>query len=322
MFVAFANYHDGLGGFKANLPIYVLQQNNFSLNQTLTSLGATDVEYFTIHGERFLLVANRFGGYSEKQNSDVCRWEAGKFNVFQHIPTNDVRDTHYFTINTRKFLSFSKFLQVSIYEWQNGKFSNKIQDIQLRNPRRCNTFTIDCATYIACGRMLDDGTEATTVLAWSGKQFAVWRDLSFSSLNGHPNIFIANDIVYFATTSSRQNPVSAVLSFIGIKFIHHPSMQIWPYAKGWESFTTAKGEVFVVVANYDYYMSTQTNARFKMKSAVYKLADNKLVLYQKLPTIGVVYVHAFTHKGKRYVAVVSHFNGTSYNLNSQIYIWN
>ena len=322
MFVAFANYRDSLGGFKANSPIYVLQQNSFTLNQTLTSFGATDVEYFTIHGEHFLVVANGFNGYSQKQNSNVFRWEAGKFNVFQYIPTNGVRDTHYFTINRRNFLSFSKLLQVSVCEWQNSKSSSKIQDIQIRNPRRCNTFTIDRVTYIACGRSLDSGADFTTFLAWSGEQFEPFWHHSESSIYGQQNVFIANDTVYFATRNVRQNAVSRIFLMTGIEFIYHQSIQIWPYAKGWESFNTPKGEVFVIVANYEYHKYTQSYAGYKVKSAVYKSADNRLNLYQQLPTTGAVYVHAFTHKRKIYVAVVNHFNGTSFNLNSEIYVWN
>ena len=241
---------------------------------------------------------------------------------FSTSQPNGVRDTHYFTINRRKFLSSSNLLQVSVYEWQNSKSSSKIQDIQIRKPRRCNTFTIDRVTYIACGRSLDSGADFTTFLAWSGEQFEPFWHHSESSIYGQQNVFIANDTVYFATRNIRQNAVSRIFSMTGIEFIYHQSIQIWPYAKGWESFTTPKGEVFVVVANYEYHKYTQSYAGYKVRSAVYKFADNRLNLYQQLPTTGAVYVHAFTHKGKIYVAVVNHFNGTSFNLNSEIYVWN
>ena len=135
-----------------------------------------------------------------------------------------------------------------------------------------------------------------------------------------PNIFIVYGTVYFATTlNSGQSDGSAIFDFIGIKFIYHQSTQI--QARDLKFFTTAEREVFVTVANYQYY-TLQSNPRQKVKSAVYKMANKKLNLYQQLPTTGAVYMHVFKHKGKIYVAVVNRFNGTGYNINSQIYIWN
>ena len=119
LFIAFAKYQEWGFLYKAKLPVYVLQQNNFTLNQTLVSFGVQDVEYFTIHGDHFLVVANEYDGSSYKLDSVVYRWEAGTFKEFQRIPTKRVKDTHYFTINTRKFLSFSNIIhgsnEVSIY---------------------------------------------------------------------------------------------------------------------------------------------------------------------------------------------------------------
>ena len=77
-----------------------------------------------------------------------------------------MKDTHYFTIDTRKLISLSNSMfgvhEVSIYEWKNEKVSNKIPDIQMRN--RCNTFTIYNTTYIACGR--EYRTQTVIVMRW------------------------------------------------------------------------------------------------------------------------------------------------------------
>ena len=65
-------------------------------------------------------MANEYVGHSYKQDSVVYRWEAGKFKKFQRIPRKGVKDTHYFTISTRKFISFTNQMygshEVSIYE--------------------------------------------------------------------------------------------------------------------------------------------------------------------------------------------------------------
>ena len=114
--------------------MYVLQNNNCTLNQTVDSWGATDVGYFSITDNCFLIVANAFDGKSHKQDSVLYRWEAGTSKEIQRIPTNDVQGIHYFTINTRKFMLVSNLdsNRVSIYECKNEKFGNKTQDIAIK----------------------------------------------------------------------------------------------------------------------------------------------------------------------------------------------
>ena len=84
-----------------------------------------------------------------------------------------------------------------------------------------------------------------------------------------------------------------------------------------DSFTVADA-VFLVVAN----RYTENGARYQVKSAVYKMTGNMFNLYQQLSTTGASYVHAFTHGGRQYLAVVNGFVGKGFNLDSSVYIWN
>ena len=295
------------------------------MNQTLDSFSVFGVEYFTINCNHFLVVANQYNNSRNSQDRTVVhRWEAGEFKKFQLIPTNRVTDTHYFAINTRKFVSFSNNqygrMKVSIYEWKNEKLSDKIQDIQITYAFRCNTFTIHNITYITCGKGWAR-RNAVTVLKWSGKQFEPFQDLPSSNVEGRPHIFHANGTVYLAIANF-QSPVgynpdtdSFIYRWNGIKFVHHQSIPTHG-AMGWDSFSTAAGEVFLVVAN----RYTQ-GYREKAKSAVYKMANNKFNLYQKLPTTWPKYLHAFTHKGKQYLAVTTQVNIIK-RAESSVYIWN
>ena len=212
LFVAFANDRYSSRD-KTKLPVYVLQKNNFKLNQTLDSFRVWDVEYFTIQGNHFLVVADRYNNsYNGQDSTVVYRLEAGEFKEFQRIPTNGVTGTHYFTINTRKFLPFSnnkyRSMKVSIYEWKNEQLSDKIQDIPITSPYRCNTFIIHNITYMACGKGWAR-TNAITVLKWSGKQSEPFQDLPSSYVQGRPNIIHANGTVYLASANCqnhRHNP--------------------------------------------------------------------------------------------------------------------
>ena len=126
LFVAFINHGNSSVKYKAKLPGYVLQNNTFTLNQTLDTSGITDVEYFTIHGEHFLAVVNALDGKSTKEGFVLYRFEAETFKEIQHIPIYNVQDIHYFIINTRIFMANSMTFsnQVSIYELKNNKTQN------------------------------------------------------------------------------------------------------------------------------------------------------------------------------------------------------
>ena len=274
LFIVFASHRDSSSSYihKTKLPVYVLQEKyNFILNQTLDSFRVQDVEYFTIHCDHFLVVANDYNGYSYKLEPVVYRWETGKFKEFQRIPTNGAKGTHYFTIDRKKMMSFSNNMygshEVSTYEWKNKQFSTKIQDIQMTFPYRCNTFTIHNITYIACGRGY--GGQTVKVPKWSGKQFESFQDLPSLTVYDRPHIIHANGTVYLAIANHKhpsKNDSPDTDSFIyrwnGIKFAHHQSIPTHG-AREWDSFTVA-GQVFLVVAN----CYTRSPARNNVKSAV------------------------------------------------------
>ena len=115
--------HSHFNGYKSNLPVYVLHKNNFTLSQTLVTFGAKDVEYFSIHGNHFLAVAN---SYNQDSDSVVYRWEAGKFKEFQRISTESVRGLHYFTINLLNYHLVSPGTDFTNFPYTNGKMENLI----------------------------------------------------------------------------------------------------------------------------------------------------------------------------------------------------
>ena len=95
---------------------------------------ASNILQSILHGKHFLMVANRF--YNKRNSVYVLyRWETGTFKEIQRItPFNGFQNSmHFFTINTRNFMSFANYgsNQVSIYEWKNETFGNKTQNISI-----------------------------------------------------------------------------------------------------------------------------------------------------------------------------------------------
>lgn len=60
----------------------------FEENQTLSTSGAYDVEYFSVGSFHFLAVANTFDGVSTLISSHVYVWSEGSFHLFQEIPVS------------------------------------------------------------------------------------------------------------------------------------------------------------------------------------------------------------------------------------------
>ena len=253
----------------------------------------------------------------------MYKWEAGKFQKLQSLSII-AADAHFFTINTRKFISFSSPIygnsKLFVYEWKNEEFSNKIQDIQITYVTRCHAFSILNFTYIACGRSV--GANAVTVLKWSGTKFEPFQDLRSSFVHSRPHSFTANGTVYLTIPNRRNSRNnhdinSLIYRWDRAKFIHHQSISTHG-TMGWDSFTTATGEVFLVMDNW----YTGTGAHYNVMSAVYKMVNNKFKLHQQVPASAASYVHAFTHKGKQYLAFVNYYDGKTHTLDSPLFVWN
>ena len=85
---------------------------------------------------------------------------------------------------------------MSIYEWKNGRFSVKVQDVPVINPYRCDTFSINNTTYIACGRGFNN--DSVSVFKWSGSRFELFQNLFSLGVYGQPHSFNANGTLYLA----------------------------------------------------------------------------------------------------------------------------
>ncbi|XP_035533233.1 thrombospondin-type laminin G domain and EAR repeat-containing protein-like [Morone saxatilis] len=77
----------------------------FEVNQTLSTSGAYDWEFFSIGPYHFLVVANTFDGQTTTISSTVYVWLNGCFQTFQSIPTVGATDWEAFQIDGRFFLA-------------------------------------------------------------------------------------------------------------------------------------------------------------------------------------------------------------------------
>eukprot|EP00066_Takifugu_rubripes_P028575 XP_011617841.1 PREDICTED: thrombospondin-type laminin G domain and EAR repeat-containing protein-like [Takifugu rubripes] len=89
------------------------QTELFEENQTLSTSGAYDWEFFSVGVYHFLVVANTFDGQTTVISSTIYIWQNGCFQPFQDIPTVGATDWETFQINGRFFLVVANSQRVS-----------------------------------------------------------------------------------------------------------------------------------------------------------------------------------------------------------------
>ncbi|XP_065818607.1 thrombospondin-type laminin G domain and EAR repeat-containing protein isoform X1 [Labrus bergylta] len=85
----------------------------FEVNQTLSTSGAYDWEFFSVGPYHFLVVANTFDGQTTTISSTVYVWLNGCFQTFQSIPTIGATDWETFQIDGRFFLAVANSQMIS-----------------------------------------------------------------------------------------------------------------------------------------------------------------------------------------------------------------
>ncbi|KAG8000440.1 Thrombospondin-type laminin G domain and EAR repeat-containing protein [Nibea albiflora] len=85
----------------------------FEVNQTLSTSGAYDWEFFSVGPYHFLVVANTFDGQTTTISSTVYVWVDGCFQTFQDIPTVGATDWETFQIDGRFFMVVANSQKIS-----------------------------------------------------------------------------------------------------------------------------------------------------------------------------------------------------------------
>ncbi|XP_061548232.1 thrombospondin-type laminin G domain and EAR repeat-containing protein-like [Phycodurus eques] len=87
----------------------------FEVNQTLSTSGAYDWEFFTMGRYHFLVVANTFDGRTTNIGSTIYIWMDGCFRTFQNIPTLGATDWEPFELGGRFFLAVANSQNLSLW---------------------------------------------------------------------------------------------------------------------------------------------------------------------------------------------------------------
>ena len=328
LFLAFANYYGDIHKYKTGSMIYKMdeQTGKLTLHQTLPTIGAYGLEYFSIAGKHFLAVANYYNGKFQL-DSVVFQWNGKRFIVFQKIPTNGGNYISFLSINREEYLVVVNYRGRStfstksvIYKWSGGKF-NKFQQLTAHaGAMGCVAFEINNITFIAFANYYNSRQKYSvhsTVFKWSGGHFVKLRslqtygarDVKSVNINGHTFLAYAN---YYSGSS--YNIDSFIYKWGGNKFVLFQSIPTRG-AIAWHPFVIS-GQTYLGVANH--YGNSQ---KYNTQSVVYQASGAQFNKYQEFATHGARDMASFEYKGHTYLAVANYYNGQKYNINSALYKW-
>ena len=322
LFLVFANYHGDNSGHKAKSVVYKMENKRFRLIQTLSTHGAYGIEHFTIDEVHYMAIANNYDA-SYKQNSVIYKWSTDKFEEFQVISTNGASGFKFFAIEGEHYLAVAEYCDDSaysidsfVYKWKQGRFV-KYQNFPTDGAMACDSTVIANETFLVYANQYHSQKKYNTesnVYKWSGGHFLKFQSVQtqgacsakFFRVNGHVFLAFAN-----YCTGGKCNINSPIYRWDGVKFALFQEIPT-KGARDMHPFEI-NGEMFFAIANYH-----GDSGGHSVRSVVYKTAGAQFLLYQDLQTFGAYGVHAFVHKGERYL-VFANQHKSNYNINSFVY---
>ena len=307
-FLAFANSRNDTDGF--NTESFIYKMNNFtekfSLYQTINTMDAAGMTYFTMADKHYLTVANRRSVFKDRLKSTIYQWNGQEFVVFQNVATKGARNFFFFKIGIEPFLSvvnvYHGHVDSVIYKWRNNSFDEFQKLLKNGNYGASAAFVIKNETFIVVA-----ADSHFYVFKWSGEKFLEVpaqskntygaRDVKSFKMNGQIFLAIAN----FYDRSSTN-----IFKWNGNDFVSFQSVRTYG-AIAWHPFVMC-GQTFLGVANHDG------------KSVVYQAIGSRFVKYQEFSTQGAHGMTSFVHRGHTYLVVANALSGKGeFNINSTVY---
>ena len=276
----------------------------FSLYQTINTMDAADMTYFTMADKHYLAVANSRNGFKDQLNSVIYQWNGQEFVVFQNVATRGAKKFMFFNIGIEPFLSvvnvYHGNVDSAIYKWRNNSF-DEFQNLQKNGYYGASAaFVIKNETFIAVAAQ-----SHFYVFKWSGEKFLEGqvkktygaRDVKSFKMNGQ---------IFLAIANFEDDLKTNIFKWNGNDFDSFQSVST-NRAIAWHPFVMC-GQTFLGVANYGG------------KSVVYQAIGSRFVKYQEFSTQGAHGMTSFVHRGHTYLVVANaRFGQDEYNINSTVY---
>lgn len=297
-FLIFANFRFNKGltpsdgfSFITTSPIFQLDGDKFTLNQTLSTTGTVSVSSFKIDGNNFLAVgdSNPFA----TMKATIYRLQGGLFQEFQKLDSFKPYCLHFYEIGARKFLSVKWTDGISIYEWKNSLFVfiQNISPLTGKSVRRCTSFRIESQTFFVYGD--EDQYNASRILTWDGSQFKHFQLIDVYYVDSQCFVDFKNTkflaFASFMSRERRQNGTSSIYRWHDNKFVFFQSVHTFDGKNC--NFFSKDGNLFLA-------MSVAGD-----NSTIYKLSGGRFEVYQRLNVWKDRHINVFEYNEELYLAL-------------------
>ena len=289
--------------------------HHFEKKQDLLTRGGSDVEHFTINGNRFLAFANH-NSDTEGLNTDSFIYKqndsAGIFFLYQTLGTHGGIDMEYFKIGDQHYLAVANhraepsYRQNSvIYQWSLSQEQFVVfQSIKTFGAHSFDFFEIKNEQFLAISNYYNDFSFSTNsfIYKWNSNKFEKIQNIATEGavnaetfvINNETFIAFANHGGWRSSPQNQDSVQSAVFKWSGQQFVKLQSFQTY-YAWDVKSFSD-NGSTFLAFANY----------RHGINSPIYKWNGSNFVVFQSIPPRGAASLHPFMMCGQRFLGVASY----------------
>ena len=313
-FLAFANSRNDSDGF--NTESFIYKMNNltekFSLYQTINTMGAEDMEYFTIADKYYLAVANFESRSTRRLKSVIYQWNGQEFVVFQNVSTRGAMKLKFYKTGNELFLAIANLdnvdqrsLDLVIYKWRNNSFDKFSKlSLTLGNFGGVASFAIKNETFIAFAN-----DHLLEVRKWSGRVFSRLQTIPTYGTRDVKS-FKVNGQIFLAIANFDDGSKANIYKWNGNGFVSFQSL-FTIGAIAWHPFVMCRQTFLGLADTYG-------------KSIVYQAIGSRFVKYQELSTQWAHGMTSFVHGGHNYLVVANAkcSNKEKFNINSIVYKFN
>ncbi len=334
-YLGIGNYYDG-STHKLNSKIYKwdTSTSTFDLYQNIATSGCVDINHFTIGTDHYLGVANYNNDTTHKFNSKIYKWNVStsKFDFFQNIATSGAHDIEHFEIGTDHYLGVVNFydgsthkLNSKIYKWNAGTSTfNFFQNIATSGAHNIEYFTIGSNNYLGISNSYNDSTYKVNskIYKWNSgtSKFDFFQNIATSGAHDIEHFEIGSD--YYLGVANAYNDSTRNIN-----------SKIYKWNSGTSTFdfyqdiATHYSRVFKhFEIDSDHYLgvaNAYNDKTYNINSKIYKwdTSTSKFIEHQFIDTNGCIDIEYFTIDSNNYISVANYYNGSTYNIDSNIYEW-
>eukprot|EP00039_Didymoeca_costata_P024766 m.11398 g.11398 ORF g.11398 m.11398 type:complete len:626 (+) comp4436_c0_seq1:204-2081(+) len=210
-FLVVANYRNNNGDRIIDSHIFRWDGVNlFDVYQNITTVGATDWEYFEVDGMHFIMAANyQDGNGTFHLNSTLYQWNGTSFHKYQEISTVGARDCKHFTIGDDHYLAIANnydgenhTIDSVLYKW-NGTYLEKHQSFPTEGANTFEFFESNEHAYLVVANF----HSSSQVYQWNGTFFDEFQTIE-SSVAKDWRHFVIDSIDYLAVANYEEYQVS------------------------------------------------------------------------------------------------------------------